>query len=381
MTFNSVSAIILCYNNGVFTPHFHITPAITNALMSVEADRQAVDQLPIDVEMLASLRETARLVATHYSTQIEGNRLTQEQVQQTLAGARFPGRERDSQEVKNYYRALEEAEQMAQRPGPLVEADIRKLHGLVIDGRPSPTPYRDGQNVIRDSLSNAIVYLPPEAKDVPALMADLVAWVTEELTGGELPVPLVAALAHYQFATVHPYYDGNGRTARLLTTLILHKAGYGLKGLYSLEEYYARDLEGYYEALAAGPSHNYYFGRADADMTGFVAYFCRSMAEAFAAVRTQASRAGQRGASDRSPLLRQLDPRQRRLLALFRRQATATAAEMAAHLSLSVRTVGGLCRGWVSGGFLSLHDPSRKNRSYQLEPDYERLVTEVEIER
>jgi len=48
--------------------------------MSIEADRQAILELPIDVEMLASLRETARLIATHYSTQIEGNRLTQTQV-------------------------------------------------------------------------------------------------------------------------------------------------------------------------------------------------------------------------------------------------------------------------------------------------------------
>jgi Fic family protein len=83
-------------------------------------------------------------------------------------------------------------------------------------------------------------------------------------------VPLIAALAHYQFATIHPYYDGNGRTARLLANLILHKAGYGLKGIYSLDEYYARQLTGYYEALTVGPSHNYHLGRAEADVTGFL---------------------------------------------------------------------------------------------------------------
>ena len=344
--------------------------------MSIEADRQAIIELPIDVEMLGSLRETARLAATHYSTQIEGNRLTQTQVQETLAGARFPGRERDTTEVRNYYRAIEEVERLAQRPGPIAEEDIRHIHGLVVDGRPSPTPYRDGQNVIRDSISGGIVYMPPEAQDVPALMADMVAWINDELERGELPAPLVAALAHYQYATIHPYYDGNGRTARLLTTLILHRAGYGLKGIYSLEEYYAQNLTEYYEALAAGPSHNYYFGRAEADVTGFVAYFCRGMAEAFAAVRTQAVQAARRGAQDRSPLLRRLDPRQRRLLDLFRRQGTATAGEIAAHLGLSPRTVAALCRDWLAEGFLSLQDPSRKGRSYRLGSEYERLVTE-----
>lgn len=179
---------------------------MTRALMSIEADRQLLIELPIDVEMLASLRETARLTATHYSTQIEGNRLTQTQVQETLAGARFPGRERDAAEVRNYYRAIEEVDRLAQRSAALTEADVRCLHGLVLSGRPSPTPYRDGQNVIRDSLSGNIVYLPPEAADVPVLMADLMAWVNQELDRENLPAPLVAALAHYHGARKTPQF-------------------------------------------------------------------------------------------------------------------------------------------------------------------------------
>jgi Fic family protein len=361
----------------MFAPNFRITPLIMQALMSIEADRQAVNDLPFDVEMLAALRETARLIATHRSTQIEGNRLTQMEVQETLSGARFPGRERDEREVRHYYRAIEDVEQLAQMPGGTTEASLQRLHSRVLHGRTSPTPYRDGQNVIRDSLSSDIVYLPPEAKDVPLLMAELIVWLNGELERAELPVPIIAALTHYQFATIHPYYDGNGRTARLLTTLILHKAGYGLKGLYSLEEYYARNINGYYQALVVGASHNYYLGRVEADVTGFVDYFCQGMAEAFSAVRVQAASASRRGALDRSPLLRRLDPRQRLLLALFRTRAIVTTAEIAAHLHLSPRTVVALCREWVAVGFLVLHDPSRKNRSYSLTPAYETLVAET----
>lgn len=358
----------------MFSPRFTITPALTRALMSIEADRQALSALPIDVQMLRSLRETARLTATHYSTQIEGNRLTQAQVQETLAGAQFPGRERDAAEVRRYYQGLEEVERLAQQSGPITEDDLRRLHGLILHGRSSPTPYRDGQNVIRDSVTNSIVYLPPEAQDVPGLMAELVAWIGQEMTRGDLPVPMLAALAHYQYATIHPYYDGNGRAARLLTTLILHKSGYGLKGIYSLEEYYAQNLAGYYDALAVSPSHNYYFGRVEADVSGFLAYFCAGMRASFAAVRTQATEASRRGSPDQSLLLRQLDPRRRRLLALFAAQGTATTGEIAAHLALSPRTVAALCREWVAAGFLSLNDPSRKNRSYRLGAAYERLV-------
>jgi Fic family protein len=361
----------------MFAPVYVITPAITKALMEIEASRQAVIELPINVEVLASLRETARLAATHYSTQIEGNRLTRAQVEEALAGAHFPGRERDEAEVRSYYQALGHVETLAAERGPIAEDDLRRIHGLVMHGRATVSAYREGQNVIRDSRTGGIVYLPPEAHDVPDLMAALVEWINNELDSRELPAPIVAAVAHYQFATIHPYYDGNGRTARLLTTLILHRSGYGLKGTYSLEEHYVRDLGGYYAALTVGPSHNYYLGRAEAEITGFIDYFSRSMAEAFSAVRAQAARAVERDARDASPLLRQLDPRQRRCLLLYRDQGVATTSEIAAHLGLSPRTVANLCRHWVTEGFLEAHDQSRKGRSYRLGPAYERLIAPV----
>ena len=81
-------------------------------------------------------------------------------------------------------------------------------------------------------------------------MKDLVTWIN--MTEKELPCPLRAALVHYQFATIHPYFDGNGRTARLLTSFLLHLGGYGLKGLYTLEEYYANNLSAYYQAISIG---------------------------------------------------------------------------------------------------------------------------------
>ena len=90
------------------------------------------------------------------------------------------------------------------------------------------------------------------------------------------------------------------------------------------------------------------------------------MADAFGAVRVQAAEAAKRGGKDRGDALRKLDPRQRRLLELFKKQEVATAEEMAVHLRLSHRTVVGLSRGWLKTGFLELHEPSRKRCSYQL---------------
>lgn len=178
-----------------------------------------------------------------------------------------------------------------------------------------------------------------------------------------------------RFATIHPYYDGNGRTARLLTTLVLHRAGYGLKGIYSLDEHYARDLMAYYTALTVGPSHNYYMGSAEADITGFVEYFCTSMADALGSIRSRAAaQSTTGGAADDSAALRLLDPRARRLLELFRDHGIVTTAQIASHLGLSQRTVATLARKWVEAGFLEIHDPARRTRTYRLAPTYDRLV-------
>src|SRR5580700_2830916 len=355
----------------IFDPAFTITPAIAANLMRIEAVRQAIQTLPITPRVLANLRETARLFSTHYSTMIEGNRLTQEQVAQVIGGEQhFPGREREQSEVRGYYAALDEAERLAKRRERVSEAIVQRLHALVMAGsktRVKSTPYRDGQNVIRDAHSRAIVYMPPEAKDVPWLMEQLIAWINQK---DELPVPIKAGIAHYQYATIHPYYDGNGRTARLLTTLILHLGTYDLKGLYALEEYYARNLKAYYEALSVGPAHNYYLGRAKADITKWIAYFIEGMATSFEKVHGQALRAAEKGGKDQSRVLRNLDSKQRRALTLFATSREITGRDVAALFGYKPRNAALLCQRWVEQGFLETTDPAKKSRSYKLSDTY-----------
>ena len=359
----------------MFVPNFQITPALTKVLMDIEASRQAVSSLPVTVPVLTSLRESARLVSTHYSTQIEGNRLTQEQVKDVLHGGTFPNRERDEQEVKNYYQALDFLDALIKGSTSLIaEKDIQTLHGLVMDGKKKATPYRDGQNVIKDSGSGAIVYMPPEAKDVSGLMCELMDWINGEMSKAELPIPLIAAIAHYQFATIHPYYDGNGRTARLLTNLVLHKSGYGLKGICSLEEYYAKNLQAYYAALSVGESHNYYFGRAEADITAWAMYFCEGMADAFANVRLKATQASKAMKTDQSLLLRELDQRQKQVLSLFEKSKYITTREVAGLLSVHTRTALNLCNRWSDEGFLIQLGKAPKSRKYELADKWIELV-------
>lgn len=214
--------------------------------------------------------------------------------------------------------------------------------------------------------------MPPEAKDVPGLMYDLISWVNQEFDKRELPVPIIAAIAHYQFA--HPYYDGNGRTARLLTILVLHKSGYGLKGIYSLEEYYAKNLKAYYNALTVGDSHNYYFGRAEADISAWVVYFCEGVADAFAHVWVKAAEAAREMKTDQSLLLRELDQRQKRVLSLFTKDKYITTREIADLLSIHPRTALNLCKKWVEKGFIIQHGEANKSRKYELAAKWLELI-------
>ncbi len=360
-----------------FTPNYSITPQMATSLTRIEAAKQKILHLPLTPTVLTSLRETARLFTTHYSTMIEGNALSPHQVEEVLKhDGHFPGRERDEREVKGYYSALTQVEQWVAQGVRITEKHIQTLHALVMaDGRSKvkPTPYRDGQNVIRDGRTRTIVYMPPEAKDVPRLMKGLVNWISHS---SEIPCAIVAGIAHYQFATIHPYYDGNGRTARLLTTLILHLGGYDLKGLYSLEEYYARNLGAYYDAISIGDSHNYYLGRAEASITKWVAYFVEGIAFSFESVLKQMTEAHGHGDIDQSARLRKLDPRQRKALELFQKFETITAHQIGILFGFKARTSAQLCRTWVENGFLEITDFSNKGRKYKLKKPYEDLINQ-----
>lgn len=343
--------------------------------MEIEAARAVVEQVALPPVVESELRRLARVRSTHYSTRIEGNRLTLAEAEQVVAGRHLSlhGRERDETEVRNYWRALLRIEEWATQRAELSEDLIQRLHALVEQGRSRLSPYRDGQNSIRDSETGALIYLPPEARDVPPLMAGLVGWI-RQAEAERLPAPLIAGLAHYQFVTLHPYYDGNGRTARLLATFLLQRDGYGLNGFFSLEEEHARDLAAYYRSLAAHPHHNYYEGRETADLTAWLEYFLATLKTAFVTVRAAVLRA----AEDRRPiepdLLRRLDPRARAVLALFSRQDRITAPEVARLLGLSDRTARLLLKRWTEEGWLVVADPSRRGRLYELSASYRQFI-------
>lgn len=356
-----------------FNPNYTITIEIAKFLVQIEEHKDAFSKKPLTAKLLTSLRKSARLISTHYSTQIEGNRLSMEQVEQVVKQKGvFANSERDETEVANYYKALEYIEKIQKED--FSEKIIKTIHSLVMKGTTKFSPYREGQNVIRDGSTGGIVYMPPEAKDVNPLMENLILWINSEIKNGKIPIPIIASIAHYQIATIHPYYDGNGRTARLITTFLLHRYGYGLKGIYSLEEYYAKNIAGYYDALAIDNIPNYYMGRAEADITRFISYFMEAMANSFSKINLHANAQIASTTKIDTSIIRDLDVQQRAILTLFVDFRKVSSQLIADHLGIKKRSATNLIKKWVESGFLEIENPSFKSRTYKLNQDLEKHI-------
>jgi Fic family protein len=147
-----------------------------------------------------------------------------------------------------------------------------------------------------------------------------------------------------------------------------------MKGIYSLEEYYAKDLGSYYEALTA-PEHNYYTNRATEDITKWVEYFCKGMMRAFESVRKNIeSQVNDTATQDKSRLLYELDTRQKRTLELFMKQKTIKAADIGLILGISTRAANNLCKIWIEQGFINPTHGGKRGRGYVLGKKFEELV-------
>jgi Fic family protein len=114
------------------------------------------------------------------------------------------------------------------------------------------------------------VFTPPPAKAVPKLVADLIKWLNHP-NSLELHPVLVAGIAHYELVRIHPFIDGNGRTARALATLILYQRNFDIKHFFALDDYYNENRDAYYTALR-------YVDPQTRDLTQWLEYFVEGVA-------------------------------------------------------------------------------------------------------
>lgn len=256
----------------MFRPKFTITNRINNALLEIERARGFLDAAKLKEEWIREMRSEALISEAHHSTHIEGTKLTLSQAQRILTGKDVKGvRADDRQELLNYRDAINLVSQYLDKKSEVTEDLIKEIHRTLVKevrgGSLEPGMYRRVQNYVVDSMTGEIIYTPPPPEEVPGLMKKLVQWLNADT--GISPV-LVAGIAQHVFVDIHPFLDGNGRTARLLCTLVLYQNGYDFKRLFSISEFYDKDRRGYYDAIQSVREN-------EMDMTTWLEYFVEGL--------------------------------------------------------------------------------------------------------
>lgn len=256
----------------MFKPKYIITPKINRSLVEIERVRGFLDAVKLKDDWFADMQKRALILESHHSTHIEGTALSLEQAQNILEGKKLKGINRDdAKELLNYEKAMDFISKYLGKDDPITEDIIRELHKVTVKDvrgdKAAPGNYRKIQNYVANSLTHEIIYTPPAPLEVPHLMRELVDWINQ---AEDLSPVLIAGITQFQFVHIHPFIDGNGRTARLLSTLILYKTGYDFKRLFTISEYYDKDRPAYYMAIQSVRNN-------DMDMTAWLEYFVNGL--------------------------------------------------------------------------------------------------------
>lgn len=233
----------------MFQPNFKYTQHIVNNLLEITKARETILSSKLIPKWEVSLRRDALICSAHASTAIEGNKLTLEEVSQLAQGRKITAARKEKQEVLNYLNVLTNI-QNYQENGKITEKLLFKLHKDitkdVLAYQHHEGAYRKVQVYVGNKITGEVVFMPPKAEEVQKFIQYLLEWINQET---ELNPVLLAGLSHYEFVRIHPFVDGNGRTARALATLILYIKNFDIKRFFALDDYYDGDRNAYYTAL------------------------------------------------------------------------------------------------------------------------------------
>ncbi|MEF2176025.1 MAG: Fic family protein, partial [Candidatus Absconditabacteria bacterium] len=245
---------------------FNITNGMINKIEKIYRIWGVIENAHIVPKRQAKLKQIARVRSGIYSTRIEGNKLSYEEATKLLDGEKINARPRDVQELKNYMKVLDYIESK-ESSKIITEKDIFKIHQLTTK-KILDTCYHNKRRNEANAVYNpqgGIIYLPPDWVDVPQLIKELLNFIN---TNTDIPTIIRAGLLHHWFVIIHPFIDGNGRTARALTQLFLYQNGFNTKKYFSLEEYYDNDLVNYYSNIFIG--NDYYSVEEEIDSSRFI---------------------------------------------------------------------------------------------------------------
>jgi Fic family protein len=264
-----------------YIPAFDRYPAaIMTAFGRIERARGTIEAAAILPAQEEILRLDARAGSVHYSNVMEGNELPRVQALRAVEHELVPD-DKAKLELVNYVAALDFIVE-AKRTNSIEYTPefLKRVHGVLTEGlgredtRFEPHhegEWRDGEVVVQDGLR--IYHTAPVQAEVEPLMAARMDWLERRRQNDQFPTPILAGVAHFEIAEVHPFADYNGRAARLFATAIFYREGFLSRPLFSPERYYAEDKPAYYDALRAI--------KRTRNLTEWLTYFVEGLASEF----------------------------------------------------------------------------------------------------
>jgi Fic family protein len=257
---------------SMFEPKYTITNKLLENIKRINKLVNELNLRRFPHVVLVEMQKNAEAISTYASTSIEGNPLPLTDVKQILKTK--PQNIRNSeQEVLNYNEILKEINIKLEKRTVTVNSDLLLLIQKKITGKLLPTfqsgKFRTNPVFVNDPRLQKTIYWPPDVKDIFTLMEELVAFIK---TSKHTVDPLIlAGIFHKQMVVIHPFMDGNGRTTRLATKILLAEMGLNTFSLFSFENYYNRNVTKYFEMV--GVRGNYYDIYKTLDFTLWLEYF------------------------------------------------------------------------------------------------------------
>lgn len=244
--------------DGIRTHTLSITPRMLKLIAEIDEFKgawAAIGRIP--PERLRALRRVATIESIGSSTRIEGAKLSDQEVEQLLSGIEIKAfASRDEEEVAGYAAVMEMIFKSNSEIS-LTENHIKQLHRELLQYSSKDErhrgEYKTHNNHVEaigpDGESIGIVFETVSPFDTPRLTSELVQWTNDNLESGELHKLIIIAIFVVVFLAIHPFQDGNGRLSRVLTTLLLLRAGYDYVPYSSLESIIEQNKDSYYLAL------------------------------------------------------------------------------------------------------------------------------------
>jgi Fic family protein len=339
------------------TASVRITPEILSLIAEIDEFKGAWRAIGrIAPERLSSLRRVATIESVGSSTRIEGARLTDREVEKLLANIRLGSfTTRDEQEVAGYAEVMETIFN-AYEAISFTENHIRQLHRDLLAHSTKDERHRGTYKNLSNNVeafneqgeSLGIVFETASPFDTPRRMNELLAWLDEQEREKRLHPLLVVAIFVVVFLEIHPFQDGNGRLSRILTTLLLLRAGYAYVPYSSLESIIEQSKESYYISLRRTQGT---IRSTEPDWNPWIEFFLR-------ALHRQKTRLEKKMERERI-ILADMPELSVTLLELAREHGRITVAEAARITDASRHTIKDHLKALVDQGHLVLHGAGR----------------------